>query len=194
MTVDVVAAWFNEDLGWAKSLPGECFLYAYNKGDGGSLPNVGREAHTYLHHIVKHYAMLADWTFFCQGDPTPHCPDFCAIVNGWPASHRKSALYVSPELMFFSNHPVLFYEPQSQGDDALNDCAGLWSELFVSPMPERIVFAPGAIFAISRDKLLSRSKAFYQAALELAVSRPRGPWEFERIWAYLWISSAATKL
>ncbi len=30
------------------------------------LPNVGRETHTYLHHIVSRYDSLADWTVFSQ--------------------------------------------------------------------------------------------------------------------------------
>ena len=32
-----------------------------------SLPNVGRESHTYLYHIVNHWEELADWTVFFQG-------------------------------------------------------------------------------------------------------------------------------
>jgi len=31
-----------------------------------ALPNVGREGHTYLHHIVNNYENLADWTVFSQ--------------------------------------------------------------------------------------------------------------------------------
>jgi len=32
------------------------------------LPNVGRESHTYLHHIVEHYDSLASWTVFSQAE------------------------------------------------------------------------------------------------------------------------------
>lgn len=196
MTTDLVLARFNEDVNWTPRQTGDLLVVIYNKGAGGRpiLHNVGREAHTYLHHIVARYKTLADWTFFSQADPIPHCPDLAHIVETWPDSYRKSVFYVCPDQNFFSNQPVRFLEPSPVGDDALNDCAGLWGELFVSPMPEGIVFAPGAIFAITRAKLLSRSVAFYQRAMELAVTRPRGPWEFERLWAYLWTSSAATKL
>jgi hypothetical protein len=37
------------------------------------VPNVGREGHTFLHHIVEHYDNLADHTLFCQ--ETPHHPE-----------------------------------------------------------------------------------------------------------------------
>lgn len=35
------------------------------------LPNVGREAHTFLHHILKNYDTLADVTFFVNGGTGP---------------------------------------------------------------------------------------------------------------------------
>jgi hypothetical protein len=158
------------------------------------LPNIGREAHSYLYHIVANYDRLADWTIFSQADPIFHCPNFADILNTWPDSYRKSAFYASPGLNFFSSHPVMFIEESPAGDDSANDPIGLWRELFASEPPLRMVFAPGAIFAITRDLLLSRSRAFYHRAMELAASRPRGPWEFERIWAYLWTSSAVTRL
>ena len=33
------------------------------------LPNIGRESHTYLYHIVNNYNQLADRVLFLQGDP-----------------------------------------------------------------------------------------------------------------------------
>jgi hypothetical protein len=45
------------------------------------LPNVGREADTYLTHIVRNWDRLADTTIFCQGDPFPHSPDFLALLR-----------------------------------------------------------------------------------------------------------------
>ena len=36
------------------------------------LPNVGRESHTYLHHIVNNYDKLADWTVFSQASEPMH--------------------------------------------------------------------------------------------------------------------------
>lgn len=34
-----------------------------------NLPNVGREGHTFLHHMVQHYDNLANHTVFCQEEP-----------------------------------------------------------------------------------------------------------------------------
>jgi hypothetical protein len=46
-----------------------------------SLPNVGREADTYLEHIIQNYDNLADLTIFSQGDPFPHSPDFMKLLG-----------------------------------------------------------------------------------------------------------------
>merc|ERR1719502_2626601 len=85
-SIDVVLAHHDEDLGWLETEPAlsklEARVVVYHKGTGdlpklpvgfevAKLTNVGRESHTYLHHIVTHYDTLADWTVFSQaGQPT----------------------------------------------------------------------------------------------------------------------------
>lgn len=82
-TVDVVLARHDEDLSWLAeetilSKPGTRTL-VYGKSESAKapsslpdntklilLPNVGRESHSYLHHMVEHYDDLADWTVFSQ--------------------------------------------------------------------------------------------------------------------------------
>lgn len=196
MTIDLVVARFNEDISWRWKLRKDARIFVYNKGDGPErrLRNVGREAHTYLHHIVENYGNLSDFVFFSQSDPEVHCTNFISIFNRWPASWPKASLYVAPGQSFLSDQPVRFLEEAPTGDDANNDPQGLWGELFTSPFPERPVFSPAAMFAITGEMLRTRSLPFYKRARELSFARPRGPWEFERIWAYLWTSSAATKL
>ena len=85
-TVNVVLARYDEDLSWLAeetilsqlSQPGLRTL-VYGKSENAKapsslpdhtmlimLPNVGRESHSYLHHVVEHYDDLADWTVFSQ--------------------------------------------------------------------------------------------------------------------------------
>jgi hypothetical protein len=74
----IVVARYNESIDWTKSY--NCIIY--NKGDPIEntntttipLPNVGREGHTYLHHIINHYDNLSDYTMFLQGNPFDHTP------------------------------------------------------------------------------------------------------------------------
>jgi hypothetical protein len=194
--MDIVIARYNESLLWYSAVMVGPRKVVYNKGEGElrPLPNIGREAHTYLHHILETFPEFPDWTFFTQGNPSDHCTSLAGIVNQWPHSYRKSAFYIEGGPILFANEPVRYVEEKPIGDDAGNDVLGLWAELFSSPPPQEILFAPGAIFAISKERLHSRSWAFYKRAYELAGTRPRAPWEFERLWAYLWTSSAATKL
>jgi hypothetical protein len=195
MTIDVVVARYNEDTTWMSALF-HPRIFVYNKGDGPEprLPNVGREAHTYLHHILENYDRLPDWTFFTQGDPNRHMPfSFLqGIINGWPKTYFRSALWIEGGPIFFVSEPVRF-EGEAEGQSWEKGVPEVWGELFTSDQPPGMVFAPGAIFAISREKLFSRSFAFYLKARDL-TERERGPWEFERLWAYLWTSSAATRL
>jgi hypothetical protein len=190
MTIDVVVSRFNEDISWTNTLRRDCRLTVYNKGDGPEprLPNVGREAHTYLHHILTRGTGVADWTFFSQADPNRHMPFSLiqGIINGFPDTSFRSALHLDKGPMFFVSEPVRYVERKAQGDDKDNGCEEVWRQLFTHEPPADILFAPAAIFAISSARLLSRSPAFYGKAMELAAARPRGPWEFERLWAYLW--------
>jgi hypothetical protein len=68
--VEIVLARYDEDISWSDMYADVRTVYC--KGDidcdpdWHKLPNVGREGHTYLHHIVENYDMLADWTVFSQ--------------------------------------------------------------------------------------------------------------------------------
>jgi len=66
--VELVLAHFNENQSWSD--PYAAIRTTYCKGSPvpGCVPleNVGREGHTYLHHIVTNYDNLAEWTVFSQ--------------------------------------------------------------------------------------------------------------------------------
>ena len=63
-TVDIVIARYEEDLSWLNELPiNYDRLFIYNKGSPITfpdayiieLPNLGRESHTYFHHVIHNY-------------------------------------------------------------------------------------------------------------------------------------------
>jgi len=74
--LEVVLAQFDEDVTWSKQFEKVRTVYCKGGADQcveGSLPlpNVGREGHTFLHHIVTNYDKLSAWTVFSQaGEPT----------------------------------------------------------------------------------------------------------------------------
>jgi hypothetical protein len=74
----LVIARYKEDIQWA--LPYNDIAIVYNKGEPNltgfvnivKIDNIGREGHTYLHHIIKNYSNLSDRVIFCQGNPFDH--------------------------------------------------------------------------------------------------------------------------
>ena len=76
MNTQIVIARYNEDVSWLENYEN---VIIYNKGEKiqskheiFELPNVGREAHTILHHIFSNYEDLADNTVFLPGNPFDH--------------------------------------------------------------------------------------------------------------------------
>lgn len=70
LKLEIVVSRFNEDISW--TTPYKSIVTIYNKGNDYienaiNLPNVGRESHTYLSHIIQNYDKLAEKTVFFQG-------------------------------------------------------------------------------------------------------------------------------
>lgn len=77
--IEIVISRFNEDLNWLKEAPfNRHKIICYNKSDNENfykpegmivrkLPNLGRETHTYLYHIMNYYDNLPDTTIFLPG-------------------------------------------------------------------------------------------------------------------------------
>lgn len=72
---EMIVARYNEDISW--SLKYNCTVY--NKGldllGTIKIDNVGREAHTYLRHVITNYHSLKDTLIFVQGNPFDHFSD-----------------------------------------------------------------------------------------------------------------------
>jgi hypothetical protein len=86
---ELVVARYNEDPAWTRKVPPSLRVTLYNKGAplpaeysaAITLPNLGREAQTYLHHLVRRYDSLADVTVFTQGRPFDHAPDLHRVLR-----------------------------------------------------------------------------------------------------------------
>ena len=87
MTIELVVARYNEDISWLNKIKNKNIkITIYNKGGNLNvknikLPNVGRESHTYLTHIINNYKSLADTTIFTQADPFLHSPHFIELLD-----------------------------------------------------------------------------------------------------------------
>jgi len=87
--VRLVIARYTEDVRWVSAYNDIAIIY--NKGRPNitakvdniiELENIGREGHTYLHHIIENYDRLKDRVIFLQGDPFTHNDTIlCGIDN-----------------------------------------------------------------------------------------------------------------
>jgi hypothetical protein len=133
MKTEIVIARYNEDLSWLKKIPKSIKITVYNKGlddiikipnvkyDIIKLPNVGRESHTYLYHIIHNYDNLAHKTIFCQGDSIFHSPGFLDLLKNVKLFEPVQPLsaYYWPE----GAEPFYFYNPPKP---LLDETKNLW--------------------------------------------------------------------
>jgi hypothetical protein len=157
------------------------------------IANVGRESHTYLHHIIENYDNLTDVIYFTQANPFDHSPDFITLVQAnlgevddyFPLGHRLLTIHSGNVSQYEKNFPRI----QEGFDRTFRTLFRDGSDRSVD-VPVRIVFSPGAIFAVSRSAILRRPKEFYEKALTL-LSYDKNPIEghsFERLWSLIFSS------
>jgi len=156
--VEVVLAQYHEDISWTTeyAAPGVCFT-VYSKGEeppvgAVRLPNVGRESHTFLHHIVHNYDTLAPWTVFSQAvrpswgfrggvSSSGHLSD---NVEFWdylqPFPGRKDSYFVFSAASHFpsgvqtSRAGILFKTLRSRSKDSCpRDGADAWGPWWFEP-------------------------------------------------------------
>ena len=192
---EIVVARYNEDVSWAAPLAD--FATIYNKGepiDGVEtvpLPNRGREAHTYLHHIVEHYDALADRTLFIQGSWSDHLayvmsPDLSVYFTVPRDFVSCGPFVIEPDWNASLPHRGKWLEDLQSGrmkryPGTLGDW---WDRVLQIPRTPRIGVQWAAIFAASRRLIHRKPKAYYEHLLSHVEDHPNpetGHY-FERSW------------
>ncbi|KAI4162164.1 MAG: hypothetical protein LQ342_004183 [Letrouitia transgressa] len=203
---EIVVAHYNEDLAWLEQMKDACKIYT----KGGpvnsprlpcvALPNIGRGGHTFLHHITEQYHCLADVTLFVKG-----CiKDYVSIPI---TEMRKSALVARPgEVVTFPSRELEVFDqwegiPRSEHPfwpdyKRMPKTPGQYYRELISwnldYLPVALAFQPGAIFAVRRETIQQRSKAFYVRLLEelflgeMAHVNPETEHYMERFWLAMW--------
>ena len=191
---ELVVAHYTENLNWLGNLPAGLATTVYTKGPDEQrmhkavpLPNVGREAHTYLHHIIDRYDSLAEWTIFCQGKPFDHAYDFKKTLREFFANPDD----ISPTGFRWLGHLIdtddkqghRLFQPWSKNEDGRGlDLNGFHQALFGAEGPEQYTFVLGAQFAVQRSVILRQPVSFYERALAVATSFPDAAHCYERSW------------
>lgn len=223
---ELVIARYREDLSWLRALGLPATVY--NKGPelapgvltpqawpSGArvipLPNIGREAHTFLTHIINEYEQLPEWTAFLQGDPFAHLAP--------PQEPRPSPAELRQKLMdlvalgrpfaglaWFRLRCDGLGRPHDLADPAKEGrwkgwgkdipVAQVFEALFDAPAPQEFIArAPTGNMLVRRERILARPLEFYRRALELVLAdaddaRNTGH-AFERLWQAVFAGGTA---
>lgn len=194
--LELVVARYRERVEWTRNVPVELRVALYDKGgdlDPGTVPravvtrleNVGFEAHTYLHHIVARYDSLAPVTVFSQGHPFDHVHDMHPFLRGLVAGTERIHGFRWLGFIIDSDDPAgrrLFVPWRKNVDGRELQLDGFCRRLFDEPAKAWSHFHVGAQFAVTDAQIRSRSREFYERALELALTFPDAGACFERVW------------
>ena len=210
--VKVIIARYQEDIAWAEELGYDYIVYDKGgQGDATSriLPNIGREAHTYLTHITREYDHLAEMNVFLQGDPFDHIHDQGrATVDILRGQVREAVERMVPfkGLAWFKlkcdalGRPHDLRKPENEGrwagwgkDIPVGE---LFTKLFGAPMPEQIIArAPTGNFCVTGERIRTRPRAFYEFALRLIEADPLDAnntgHALERLWQHVFNGNTA---
>ena len=208
---DLVIAHYKESLGWIKRLNNSHIrhIYVYNKYKASSifdykkinpktiinyLPNIGREAHTYLNYCLNNYDTLPEFVFFLQGNPMFHGLDEYRIsylidkIIGDKLTHSPN--YMPNTSIYFgltSNGRREFWagsETEASTHDVKSFIKTYISKDMNAMSLKNIYF--GANFAVSKDRILSRDVSEYKRLIdnELSTINPESGHYMERLWFY----------
>lgn len=182
MMLELVVARYKENIDWIKNIDHRIKISIYNKfyQENLTLTNVGREAHTYLNHIINQYDNLSDYTVFCQGDPVFHHKDFVQKINDFYNYPQSQPLYFGPLIHENVNSIRAPQHPH-----------GLPIYYFIELLfgkkchpSTTIAFHAGAQFIIPKYNILNRPLNFYKFLHKFVSydSESLEPWIFERLW------------
>lgn len=205
-SVLVVVARYREDVSWLQQLPTGVTFHVMQKSAlqpelpttaQTLLPNVGREAHSYLTFALaaREDETLAPLLVFTQGDPFAHNPAFLeevAALHARVASEGTAGLTFTPLALWSGGERTVHCDPSGAPHQSrLVPVAKVWRQLFGAsrPLPLWLPFTPGAMFAVPQEALRRQPRELHERGLHsCGLSASADPIEghaFERLWRFI---------
>jgi hypothetical protein len=203
MSVQLVVAKYKEDVSWVHDTPCPVIIYDKHPNEPRQswehvtfvdLPNTGREAHTYLTHVVRNYDNLADVTFFLQGDPLNHYYWWPTIVDSNIYETTPLSNYRPEQIPAVCEHDTAFPWvrcplPCWLGIRWSHDWwTHRWPVIFSKqPPPKGLVFSSGAQIAVPKHRIRQRPISYYRYLLWKMDTEPNviDAWLLECFWLYI---------
>ena len=192
-TPRLVVARYKEDVSFLDRYAYPATVYNKHEGDN-LLPNVGREGHTYLHHIVQQYETLDDITVFvpasCYDNPRKRTLFHYVLYHAIVAGKTTYAGTRLPDLRENNKDFQLDHweatEVVNRGISKLDPSPqrpyGAWYDTWFGGEPFPFVTFFG-IMAVRKEDILSRPKAWYHSLLNrLVTPNPEEGHYVERSW------------
>lgn len=169
-----------------------------------NLANIGREAHTYLIHIVKNYDNLYDIEIFCQANPFEHCYDFLERIHNIDKNLSFEQFGHIEKIVSKDEIKKSVCEFNFKYLNNLIDKDPTWSranffhidsihlDLFGQDMPDKSIMKPYAQFAVSKNCIRSHSFETYNRLLKYFndnVNYNVMAWHMEYFWHLLFRES-----
>ena len=185
---EFVISHYKENMDWLAPVANHCHIY--HKGgeviphfeyrQWQTLPNVGRESHTYLQHIINY---LADITVFLQGQ---------LVKNGNAYKNISDYITLAQKNQFTCSHHHRNYrmwgiiKPSHWKHSIIanNTFAKFWQKTFEYPHPPSIELCFGGCFSVTRRLIQQYPITFYKNLIPY-VSHSSDPLEdhyFKRLW------------
>lgn len=210
-SVALVVSRCTEDVTWAAAWKDEFDVFVYSKCsdtrplfDGAiwlTLPNVGRESHTYLTHIIENYDKLHEVTIFLQG----RIDD----AHAYPKDQLRKYIEPAKQRGFSASHLMLVqpshwndidflslpkYAPKVRSGELRKGRQRLleYANTFFGKMPVMAVSTYTGCFAASRAAIRRRPRSFYEE-LRATIADHNDPEEghyLERLWAHMFSGTA----
>jgi hypothetical protein len=162
--------------------------------------NIGREAETYLNHIILNYDNLSEYTLFMQDDTNNHIPsnsDFIEnihkVMNEKQQFHLfKSTYREGGEVYIRTINDGYFDMNISHAYDIINslsspDAIIKVCEKFNINLPKTYTTETCAFFILHRDMILKRSKEFYINLRLWSIENEKNYWVLEYIWKLMFV-------
>jgi hypothetical protein len=193
--IEIVISKYNENIDWSNKLKSKVIIYDKSNSNNNyiKLPNIGREAHTYLYYIINNYNNLPEYVCFLQGNPFDH-------LNIENINQIENESFLNKD--FIPLNKIYTCELNGNPHHPNLNFDFIFDDLFIEK-PININFIVGAQFIVKKENILNRSLSFYKELYkyferndinDLIMGVNKMPWVMERIWLYIFDKSLKTKL
>lgn len=200
MSKNIILARYKEDVGWInRNINSFDKFYLFDK-DGVPeinphekivyeyLPNIGREAHTYLHFIVKYYDELVDDDIyiFSQANPSDSNPGFfkrCGNLN----LNSDFPVYMGSHFGEEETKPHMGNVVEIVHPMGIPTIHYIHHLFYNHDIIEKHTVYLNAFWATTGKLIKFRKKEFYEHCLQMFgdMKNPMEAYVFERLWQYI---------